>query len=224
VVLVAAQTHNLICGSRKLQVGHNTGLIEVALLATGMLPGYTPDNRVSYKKLADYRRLVGCIATVLGYIVTDYKVMDFGVGRLLDIDAGSQPEGLFSKTLELARRPRCWPVNSDHAAILDYSRAHMLNMLLRPLLQVRGCPETANCRETSCRRQHQSLMCAAAAAVDILGGMDSLGIGAGGSVVSHWGGHSNSGRLNRSTCSPPGSFFLRIWLPTMDQGRKIEEG
>jgi hypothetical protein len=117
-----------------------------------MPQGYTPDIRASCMRLAGYHMLVDCIVVVLEDTVRDYKVVDSQMRRLLDIGAGSQLGGLLSKTFALARRPRCPPAEKLHVAIPDCLRVHTQNMLLRSLLQMRGCPESVG------RRQNQEIL------------------------------------------------------------------
>lgn len=160
---------------------------------------YTPDNWVRYTRWADYHRLVGCTVTASGDIRRDYSGLDSRVMTLLDIDVGSPLEELVSKNFALARRCRCLRVGSDHTACREYLRAPMLNMRLRLPQPRRACPETADSEEISCRPQRQSLLNAAAAALDILCEMDSLDTGKSETVVFHWDGHNSSGHLGNST-------------------------
>jgi hypothetical protein len=159
-----------------------------------------PDIRANCTRLKDCHRIVGGIVIVFEVvfenIVRDYRPFDALEGRLVGTGVGSHLEDLFSKMYGAVTRDHCSPVDSGPAPRSDYSRASMPNTLHRLPQQARGFPGSAHFRETSCRRQYQSSMCAAIGDLAGPGKDDRLDTGAARSVVFGWGSHSSSGHLD----------------------------
>jgi hypothetical protein len=228
-VEVGPVAHKWMSDSHNLQAGRNIGLGEVAQWESGMPQGCKLDIQASRKRLTDYHMAVGCIAIVLGGIVRDCRVVDLRVVRRIDVGAGTQPKGLSVKTFASARKHHCSRASSGHGAIHDYSLGRMLNILPRLPEQIRHCPEAADQWETSRCPKSQNSVSAGGPALDTLAEMDGVDIDAGGIVVFHQGGHSNSGHLSSPTWSPrPGVLLLRHRLLHMGRCRcrcrQMEEG
>lgn len=220
--------HKWMSDRHNLQAGRNTGLREVAQWESGMPQGCKLDIQVSCKRLTDYHMAVGCIAIVLGGIVRDCRVVDLRVVKRIDVGAGTQPKGLSAKTFASARKHHCSRASSGHGAIPDYSPGRMLKILPRLPEQICRCLEAGDQWETSHRPKSQNSVSAGGPALDTLAEMDGVDIDAGGIVVFHQGGHSNSGHLNSQTWSRPGVLLLRHRLLHMGRCRcrcrQMEEG